>query len=476
MENKQYLEQDIPLVVDLDRTLSHADLAVEALVKAAVSSFTAFWQVISWMLAGKAYFKMKLARIAPVNPDQIPYNSDVLKLIETARLQGRKVILASAGHRRNVNRVADHLGTFDAVIASDGKHNLKGSRKLSAIIDLIGETPFDYVGDSAADRPIWHAARKAYTVGVGTNSPNEVRLGSKPRSLGRAILKAARPHQWAKNMLVFVPLVTAGELVKFDLVLHAGIAFALLSIIASSIYLVNDVVDIDADRLHAKKRFRPIASGDLPIPIAVAAAIMAVSLAFVVAFCLLNMATVIALLVYLILTIAYSFRLKSAMITDVIALACLYTIRLQIGASAADVALSFWLLLFSIFFFLSLAYLKRFVELQNSTATPDKLLKGRGYIKDDIDMVAMSGISAGMVSLLIIMLFANAMTESSEYGTPELLWFLVLPLLYWLNRIWLMAKRGQVDGDPVAFAISDRRSIFLGMIIAALILGAKYLH
>ncbi|MFM6854943.1 MAG: UbiA family prenyltransferase [Sphingopyxis sp.] len=463
-----------PLIVDLDRSLTRADVAMESLVRVARRSVALCAALLWWMLAGRAGLKTRLARLDPVDPARLPYRAEVIALIQSARADGRPVWLASAAHGRNVVRVARHLGLFDGIIASTRRANIKGSAKLAAIRAAFPDTPFDYVGDSTADRPIWRAAQRAYTVGAPVGGPNEERLGQPPRGTARALLKAIRPHQWAKNSLVFVPLLTAGLLGHGGAICATMLAFACLSAIASGVYLLNDLLDIDADRQHGKKQHRPLASGDLTIAVAVVAAVVAVLGGLGAAWWWLGLPAFAALITYFTLTVAYSFRIKSAMIADVITLACLYTIRLVVGAAALGVPISSWLLLFSTFFFLSLGYLKRYIELRGSAVDGDMLLSGRGYVPSDVEIVSMSGISAGMVSLLVIALFADAMQASGQYAAPQLLWLLMLPLLYWFNRVWMMARRGQVDGDPVAFAIRDRRSIIVGAAMTVLVLCAKF--
>lgn len=464
---------EVPLIVDCDRTLTPADMAMESMVRVARRGPRAFLMLLWWLLMGRAGVKARLARVDPIDAVSLPIRPEVASLINDARAQGRPVILASAGHRRNLTRVARAHGPFDAIIGTSGRRNAKGAGKLSAIRAMIGNAPFDYVGDAPADRPIWAAARTAYTVGVSTGQASEVRL-SRPRPLWRALLKAMRPHQWAKNALVFVPVLTAGLIGDWAAGARALIAFVLLSLLASSVYLVNDTLDIDADRAHRTKHKRPIASGDLPIPHAIFAAILFAGGSLAAAWALLGPAAFAALGIYFALTVAYSFYLKATMIADVIALACLYTIRLVIGAAAVGVPVSGWLLLFSMFFFLSLAYLKRYIELRSASGPEHALLGGRGYVPADTEIVAISGIAAGMVSLLVIALFAEAMAADGGYASGRVLWLLVLPLLYWLNRVWLMARRGQVDGDPVAFAIRDPKSLMVGVAVLAIVAVAKF--
>lgn len=460
----------VPLVVDLDGTLTPADVSVEGLMAVARRGVLQFLMVLRWLLTGRAGVKTRTARHAPLDAAALPYRPEVLALIDTARAEGRPVILASASHRRNIARVARHLGLFDATLATSNRANLKGRAKLAALGDMLGDQPFDYVGDSRADRVLWAAARKGYTVGQAAPGVERLTAPGKPR--WRVLLKALRPHQWAKNALIFVPVLTADRLFDPASLLAASIAFVLMSLIASGVYLLNDALDVDADRAHPTKRHRPIAAGTLSIPLALALCGLFTAGSLAAALGLLGWKPAAALAAYLILTTGYSFRLKAAMTADVIALACLYTVRIWIGALAIGVSLSFWLLLFSVFFFLSLAYLKRYTEL-SAAIDPKKLLSGRGYVGADLEIVGQMGVASGMVSILVLALFANAIRETGQYAAPQLLWLLTLPLLYWINRVWMMARRGEVEGDPVAFAISDKRSIALAASMAVILIAAK---
>ena len=463
-----------PLFVDVDRTLSRADISLESLVRFIRSSGWAWLSAALWLLRGRAYAKAMLARHTPVDAARLPYRAEVLDLIDSARAAGNPVILASASHWRNVRRIARHLGLpATTVIATDGRRNLKGVAKLAAIRDRLGANePFDYVGDSLADTPIWRAARRAWSVGHCPVSVDVQRLGAAPPLRLKSVAKALRPHQWAKNVLVFVPALTSGRFVEIPSLLSALGAAAAMSLIASSIYLLNDVIDIDSDRAHPTKRWRAIANGELSIPAAISLSVL-LAMAGLVSGWLMGGATLMSwLLIYVAITTAYSFRLKAVMVGDAIALASVYTIRIWIGGVAIGVSLTFWLLLFSIFLFLSLAYLKRYIEMREALE-PWKLLSGRGYTGGDLDIVMTLGISAGMVSILVLGLFAHEPDTVSQYAMPQLLWLLSLPLLYWINRIWVMARRGQVDGDPVVFAIKDRRSLLIGSTMAAIFILAR---
>ncbi len=463
----------IPLIVDLDGTLTQADVSLEAFVRYAKGGFLNFLRLLVWILRGRSFAKAMVARALPLDATKLPLRESVVALIEAARRAGHPVILASASHRRNILRVARTTGLFDDVIGSSARANLKGAAKLAAIRARIGDIPFDYIGDSRADVPVWAAAHESYSCGYVPTGSSVKRIGDPPRPVWRAVLKSMRLHQWAKNALILVPLGTAGEVFSLPAVTKAVLAAILFSLVASAIYQLNDLLDIDADRAHRKKQARPIAAGHISIPLALGLASSMLIIGAVVSQLVLGTAFSIVLITYVVLTTAYSLRLKAAMTIDVITLACLYTIRIIAGAVAINVVLSFWLLLFSIFFFLSLGYLKRYTELAEAPE-PGRLLKGRGYLDSDILIVAMSGIAAGMVSILVLALFINDPATIKVYATPSLLWGLCLGLLYWINRVWMMARRGEVDGDPVAFAIRDPRSIAVGFLIAVDLIVARF--
>lgn len=474
LERDATVGEAVPLFVDVDGTLTRADISLESFVRIGRSGVVALAVLLLWLVAGRAIAKTMAARRDRIDPARLPYRQEVLDLIETARVDGRPVILASASHWRHIRRIADHLGLSAPIIATRGRANLKGRAKLAAIRERIGPgTPFDYVGDSRADNFLWREARRSWSVGYVPPRSAVKRLGDTRTGFARSVIKAMRPHQWAKNALVIVPAFTSGQFVKPAVLLMAVAAALLMSLIASSIYLLNDLLDMDSDRAHRTKWKRPLAHGDLAIPAALGLSVMLATIGLVGGWLLGGPTLTFSLLAYMAITTAYSFRLKAVMVGDAIVLASLYTIRLWIGGVAIGVSLSFWLQLFSVFLFLSLAYLKRYVEMRDAIE-PDRLLSGRGYVGGDLDVVMMSGVSAGMVAILVLALFAHDPATAAHYTNPELLWLLCLPLIYWMNRIWMMARRGQVEGDPVAFAIKDRRSILIGAAMACIFAAALY--
>lgn len=473
-EKVEAAEQLAPLFVDVDGTLTRADISLESFVKVMRSGLLNAIRMLLWIFAGRAVAKTMAARQSPVDPVHLPYRQEVLDLIEQAKDEGRPVILASASHWRNIVRIARHLGLSEAVIASRGRYNCKGRTKLAAIKASIGDdSEFDYVGDSRADFSIWKSARVGWTVDKSPADGSVQRLTAKPKPFPAILIKAMRPHQWAKNILVLVPALTSGLFLQAT---SLGVAIATafcMSLVASSIYLINDMCDIDADRNHRTKWKRPLAHGDLSIPAALSSSLILASVGLSGAYWLGGGPLVFWFGVYIGLTVAYSVRLKSAIIVDAMTLAMLYTIRIWIGGIAIGVPLSFWLLLFSVFLFLSLSYLKRYIEMREA-ANATILISGRGYVGNDLDIVMTSGISASMAAILVLALYVHDPSATAHYSSPDMLLLLCLPLLYWTNRIWMMAQRGQVEGDPVAFALKDRRSFSVATVMGAIFLAALF--
>jgi 4-hydroxybenzoate polyprenyltransferase len=283
-----------------------------------------------------------------------------------------------------------------------------------------------------------------------------------------------RPQHWAKNFLIFVPLLTAHAYQSGDAIAQASLAFICFSLCASGGYFINDLWDLEADRSHAIKRHRPLASGALPIGSGVAGAIGLPAVALVLAALFLSHAFIAVLALYFALTMLYSFYLKRVFTADVLTLSVLYMLRVLAGAVAIQVYLSSWLLGFCIFLFISLAYLKRFIELRKIDTAGEKVM-GRGYFETDTDSMFMLGVANATASVLVFALFINSPEVQQEYLSRDVLWVICLVLIFWTNRIWIAARRGDVDEDPVEFSLHDRASQLAGLICVAAILIARYL-
>jgi 4-hydroxybenzoate polyprenyltransferase len=402
----------------------------------------------------------------------LPYRKSVLDFIELARGSGQRIYLATAADESIAQAVATHLGVFDGVMGSHPGCNLKGERKLQAIKGfLVGGAEFDYIGDSRSDLPLFRASRRPIVVG-SPNMTGVVFYHEFPRESRHlaAIIRLARPHQWLKNLLVFVPMLLAHQFRDASTWIAVFKAFIAMCLCASAVYVLNDLLDLSSDRVHHSKRNRPLAKGSVGIPTAVLAAVFAAIGAFVLVWSI-SERVVAALAMYFFLTTLYSFWLKRVLAVDVLLLGCLYTVRLIIGGIASGTPISPWLLSFSVFLFLSLALAKRHAELYHSEVTSMRSIPGRGYQYSDVRVVGEMGIASGFLAVLVFTLYINGSTTAlTQYPSRELLWLIAPLLLYWLIRLWFIASRGQLDEDPVLFAAKDRISWLV--VAIALVLGS----
>lgn len=471
-----------PLFVDLDGTLFRGDLLFEGLLHLAKERPLSLFVAFGKLFGGRSGMKDYVARQFDFDAAHLPYNEDLLAYLREEKARGRRIVLATASHKSLADKVAEHVGVFDDVLATTAEENLKGRRKLRRISDYVENGPFAYAGDSPADAPIWDKAASAIFVNAPRGEVSRAEKSGKTEAVLRtkpspfkAFLKAMRPHQWSKNALVFLPLFTAHLYADWGAVNQALLAFLSFSLCASGVYFVNDLLDLQADRAHPRKRRRPFAKGDLSALVGVFGAILLFSLSLGVALLGLPAMFLWALLAYFVVTNLYSFWLKKRSSVDVLTLAALYTLRIIAGAAAIAVTPSFWILAFSMFLFLSLAYLKRYSEL--SALPPDKRgdVSGRGYSATDREGTFILGSVAGMLSVLVIALYINSPDVVELYQTPILLWGLCPALLFWINRIWVGAGRGKIDEDPVVFAIKDPVSLATVLFCLALVIAAHYI-
>ncbi len=466
----------IPLVLDLDGTLVSGDTLVEAALRLLAANPLAF---LGTLTADRARLKQRMARAVTLNPASLVYNQAVLDLAHSARGEGRPVFLATAADDGIAQAVAAHVGLFDGVLASDGHTNLKGQVKAAALVARFGAHGFDYAGDAAADLPVWAQARRGFVVAPAARLLARARavcadataIGAVVSGRPRLVSRAMRLHQWAKNLLVFVPLFAAHQARGLPL-LQACLGFVAFSLCASSVYLLNDLLDLPHDRLHPTKRRRPFASGALPL--AWGPALMAVLLgATLLAAAALPLAFLGMLAAYYASTLAYSFVLKRRAVWDVIALAGLYTLRIFAGAAATGIPISPWLLAFSLFLFFCLAVVKRLTELTLYVrAGGEAALSGRGYRAEDLDMLRSMAASSGYMSVLVLALYINSADVLPLYGHPSALWTLCPILLFWISRVLMLSNRGEMNDDPVVFALRDRVSLLAGAASVAAVLAA----
>ena len=452
-----------PLVVDLDLTLLRTDSLWEQFLALLFRRPWAAVLALGALGGGKARFKARLAKLVELEPETLPYRADLVAYLKAQKDDGRHLCLATAADLRVAAPVAKHLGLFDSIVASDGEENLKGPAKAARLAQLFPQG-FTYAGDHAADLSVWSAAQAMVLAGAAPSvarraralgKPVEAEFANPPRGF-TVWRKALRLHQWAKNLLVFAPLLLAHLYREPRNDLLALAAFVAMGLVASATYLINDMADLAADRRHARKRNRPLASGALPIDQGAAAALALTLGGFGLAAAV-SPALILGLAGYCALTLAYSFRLKRYALLDVVTLGLLYTLRIVIGAAVVGASLSVWLLTFSLFFFFSISLAKRYAEiLAMASQHRSGAVVGRGYQTADGPTLLSLGVASSVASVLIVVLYLTEEAfPSGVYRHPDWLWLAPFVLMVWASRIWLLAGRGELDEDPVAFAIRD---------------------
>ncbi len=470
----------VPLVVDLDGTLIGGDLLAETLVSHLAARPFDFPVLFRVLQQGKAHLKHYLVDRHPLDPSCLPYQEPVMALIGSARAEGRPVFLATASHEKYAAQIAEYLGLFDGVFATNPSRNLADRAKAELLKEEFGEGGFDYIGNSTADLAVWRYARRCYTIGIGRSVKRRLHTFGKevqpldaPRSRLREWAHALRVHQYAKNLLIFVP-VGVSQVFGLEVLLQALIAFISFSLAASAIYLVNDMVDIADDRAHPRKRNRPLASGAVSIHGAVAAVPVLLILSALLALALPTY-FLLVLAAYLAMTTAYSFSLKRKMLVDVIVLALLYTVRVFAGSAATGITLSAWLLAFCLFAFSSLALIKRYTELlvRLDSQLPDA--NNRNYQQADLPVIASLAAATGVNTVTVLALYIQSPEVVLQYQNPQILLLLCPLILFLLSRALLMSHRRFMDDDPMVWALKDSVSRFGVVFGGAILLSAALL-
>jgi 4-hydroxybenzoate polyprenyltransferase/phosphoserine phosphatase len=460
-----------PLCVDLDGTLVKSDTLVDSLLLLVRGQPMQAACAPLWLRGGKAAFKARVAARVALDVEHLPWNRELLEYLAAQRAAGRRLYLVTGADASVAQRVADHLGLFEDVLASDGATNRTGGNKLAGLRERFAEG-FDYIGNARPDGPVLAGCGEAMVANPTRPLRAMMRSGRVPvarrfddrAGWGKSLMRAIRLHQWAKNVLIFVPLLLA-HVLRLPTLLNAGLAFLCFSLCASATYIFNDLLDIEADRRHAKKRLRPFAAGDLSVATGFAIATVFLAAAFTGA-AFLPRGYLGWLLAYLATTLAYSLRMKQVAVVDVLLLSGLYTLRLLAGAAAVDVRISRWFAAFSVFLFLSLAIVKRFSEMGNLQKQGESPANGRGYLAVDAEQLRSFGTMSGIAAVIIFTLYINAEETLALYRHPGRMWLIVPLLLWWIFRVWLLAGRGELDEDPVIFAVTDRMSLLIGLCIA----------
>jgi len=478
------LDNTLPLVVDLDGTLLRTDLLFECLVGLMRSQPWLLFLLPVWLWRGRAYLKRRLAELAPPEIETLPVQTAFLEWLRGLAGNGQRLYLYSAADDSLVRAVAERFGIFAECCGSDGRTNGSGRAKLAAIRARFGDH-FAYAGNGADDVVILRAARAAVLVGAVARVRDRLAAGPEaappviaefavPAAGALVWMRALRLHQWAKNALLLVPWLLSPYLTDRAALIAVGLGALSFGLLASTTYLLNDLLDLGDDRRHRSKARRPLAAGEIPlvqalIAVPVLAAGTALSLA------LHPRAFLAAVFAYGILTIAYSFWIKRIACLDLMALALLFTLRIVGGLILIKEPMSPWLLSFSMFFFLSLAAIKRYGEWRLLAEGLHDTILRRGYQLEDGPWLVAMGAASGFCSILVLLIYLlDEHFPKLLFQEPGWLWLGGMILLYWLSRCWLLAVRGRMQDDPVVFALKDPVSRALGVLAVAAIVLMRY--
>lgn len=466
-----------PLVVDLDGTLIYTDLFFEGFILLLKKNLFFIFICFAWLLKGRVYLKNKILANIQISYKFLPYNIELLEFLKTESVKGRKIVLATASLKAQAKQIAELFPIFEEVFGTENSNNLKGSNKEQLLVKQFGKGKFDYVGNSHSDLKIFASCRYSYLVNPSKSLLRKTKKISVLKNVWKnkkeswiTYIRAIRAYQWVKNLLIFVPLLTSHSFSSLNLIIQDLKAFISFSLIASAGYLINDLLDLNSDRSHPTKRYRPLASGELRILSATILIFIFLAGGLFIASGI-GLLFLTILLLYFITSITYSLFIKRIALYDVFVLALLYSLRIFAGGIVIDVSLSFWLIAFSTFIFLSLAFIKRYSELIQIDNNESSLKsRGRQYSLVDINLLQIMGIVSGFMSAIVFSLYINSSEVVKLYKNPNLLWGMSLLFLFWISRMWLMTVRGKMTDDPIIFAIKDKTSYFifllLGLIIA----------
>jgi 4-hydroxybenzoate polyprenyltransferase len=473
-------QSPFPIIVDPDNTLLKTDSFYELFVSGLFSRPGPTLLSLVALKDGMAAFKRRLSDVATLDVDALPVRDEFLSFLKQEVANGREIYLATAGYQEVAHRLVERFPIFKTVQDLDQRLDLKGSTNKAQWLKVLFPNGFVYAGDSRADLPVWQSAKAAIIVAgnpsldsavLSSGVPVEKTFDKAPRTPG-AWLRAIRPHQWAKNLVVLVPVLLGWRDVTAASLAATLAMTALLCVVASLTYLINDMSDLSSDRRHWSKRRRPFASGSIAIRDGLLVVGIALPASCVLGLWISPLAG-IGLLSYVIVTLGYSFGWKRIPLFDTFIIALLFTIRILIGMAAAQLAPSAWLLTFSMFFFFSMALAKRHTEILRAAEHGERKLQGRGYLTGDESLTLTFGISAAMSSIVIVVIYlVEEVFARAIYAEPNWLWIAPIAIFLFSCRIWMLSHRGRMTDDPVAFALRDRVSLGLGVFVAIAILLA----
>lgn len=470
------------LAVDLDGTLTLTDTLYESILALVRNNPLSLFFLPFWLIKGLAFFKFKVAENSELDVTTLPYNIPLIDWLKRERANGKNIVLCTASNRLIAEAVSKHLRLFDDVIASDENSNLKSVNKRRVLEDEYGEKGYIYAGNSSADIEVWAGSYKAIVVNASSKIQTKATQVADVYQIFPSktvkfsdLIKALRVHQWIKNMLLFVPFLAAHQLLNIQSLTALALSFISFSLCASSIYIMNDLLDLESDRRHSRKRYRPFASANLSIGLGIAIVPLLIGASFGLGI-LINKEFLTVLMLYFVLASAYSLMLKKLLLVDCITLAILFAARIIAGGAAVLVTPSFWLITFSIFIFLSLAFVKRFAELKIQTQRRNNIIHGRGYQVSDIPLIQTLGVSSGYLSVLVMSLYMNSKDVINLYAQPQVIWLALPILLFWISWVWLKASRDEMDDDPIIFAVKDKVSLIAGgLIVLPFLYASKFM-
>ena len=470
----QNSDKDIPLVVDLDGTLLKTDLLYEAILLLFRKNPLYIFACLLWIIKGKVNFKNEVFKIVHLRYELLPFNKELLNYLQNESAKGRKLILATASLKSSAIEVAKIYPIFNEIYGTE-EVNLKGVNKLNYLVNKFGESKFDYIGNSAADLKIFGSSRYSYLVNPTRSLERKTKkilnhkYSWKSGNLNLLeYIKAIRAYQWIKNLLIFVPLITSHTFYDFNKVAFAVIGFLSFCLVASSGYIINDLFDLNSDRSHPRKQFRPFASGSLSILSGVILIFILFSAGLLIASQL-GIPFIIILFVYFTISFSYSLYFKKIVLHDVFLLSMLYSIRVIAGAIAISVSISFWLIAFSTFIFLSLAFVKRYSELMKIGDETSLRERGREYSRGDLGLLQILGVVSGYLSIVVFSLYIISPEVTVLYANPRILGGISFLFLYWISHIWFKTNRGEMTDDPIVFATKDLSSYIIVLMIGLII-------
>ena len=466
------------IVVDLDGTLVNSDTLYESIALLASKNVFYLFLFPAWLLRGKAFFKNQVAKRIELTVENLPYNLELIEWLVKERAGGKKLALCSASNIKTVKDVSIHLGIFDFVFASDSLINLSKEKKRDFLVKKFGNKGFDYAGNSNDDIGVWESADKVIAVNTPYSLTKKIKKFSEihksfpPKKNSMHVwLKFIRFYQWPKNLLLFLPLIAANkehlqfvqnlllnEVEFISTILYSFVSFAFIS---SSIYIVNDLLDLDHDRFDDFKRNRPFASGEIPISHGIYLSAFLFLFSFFFASKI-GLIFILWLSLYAFVSLFYSFYLKKVLFLDCLTLTGLYNFRIFAGASAFSISLSTWFIWFSVFLFLSLAFLKRYTEISSYLIRDQEQVRGRAYRDTDLKVVERFGFISSFFATLTLISFLWFNLEI-ELVNVQLFFWITMPILltYWMVWMWFQARKGLVHSDPLIFAFRDKSSLFI---------------